>query len=59
MYKKIKSYDNAVKLLQKLHDLAEYQEELEEFINRAACIRQKYSNRPGLLSRMGVLKARS
>lgn len=57
--KKIKSYDKAVELLQKLHDLAEYQGELEEFINRVARIQQRYSNRPGLLSRIGGLKIRS
>ena len=46
------AYDKAGKRLKELHDLARYQEKLEEFQNRIEEIQRTYSRRPALISRM-------
>lgn len=50
--KKSKPYDDAIKLLVDLRDLAEYLGKLEEFQTRINGIYEQYRNRPGLLDRM-------
>jgi len=50
--KKAKSYQSAIGLLQDLHDLAEYQGELEKFRQRLVEIKQTYSTRTALLRRL-------
>lgn len=47
-----KSYDEAVKLLVKLRDLAEYQNQLAVFQERLNRIYEQYSNRSGLKRRL-------
>ena len=54
--KKANSYQNAVKLLQDLHDLAQYQGELESFRKRLAEIKKTYSTRSALLRRLREAK---
>jgi hypothetical protein len=46
------SYDQAVKRLKDLHDLAKYQGDLDTFGERIAHIEQTYAKRPALLRRM-------
>jgi len=50
--KKTASYDKAVALLRKLHDLAEYQGRLAEFQARVAGLQERYTNRPALRERL-------
>jgi len=50
--KKAKSYQNAVELLQKLEELAEYEGESDNFRERLAEIKQTYSKRSALLRRL-------
>jgi hypothetical protein len=50
--KQSKPYDDAIKILQDLRDLAEYQGNLALFHNRIQQMKQEYSNRPGLLTRL-------
>ncbi|MFM7792313.1 MAG: hypothetical protein ACKO90_30830, partial [Microcystis panniformis] len=47
-----KPYDEAVKLLVKLRDLAEYQNQLAVFQERLDRIYEQYSNRSGLKRRL-------
>jgi len=54
--KKAKSYQSAVGLLQDLHDLAEYQGELDKFRQRLVEIKQTYSTRTALLRRLREAK---
>lgn len=57
--KKAKSYERAVELLKNLHDLAEYQGDLETFRNRLTHIQHVYSNRTALLRRIRESKLMS
>lgn len=50
--KQSKPYDDAVKLLVKLEELAIYQGKETQFYNQIKQMRQQYSNRPGLLKRL-------
>ncbi len=50
--KKAASYDKAVALLRKLHDLAEYQGRKTDFQARLADLRARYANRPALRDRL-------
>ncbi len=50
--KKTRSYDEAVRLLVKLRDLARHQGEEAAFQQRVNGIHERYSRRPGLLDRL-------
>lgn len=50
--KQAKAYDEAIKRLIEMRELAEYRNESERFRVQMARLREKYSNRPGLLSRL-------
>ena len=50
--KKAKPYEEAVRLLVKLHDLAKHQGEEAAFQRRVNGIYERYSRRPGLLERL-------
>lgn len=50
--KQSKPYDEAVKLLARLEELAIYQGKETQFYHRIKQMRQQYSNRPGLLRRL-------
>ena len=50
--KQTKAYDQAIVHLKELRDLAEHQGNLKEFYNRIEQIKQQYTNRPGLISRL-------
>ncbi len=50
--KQSKSYDEAVKLLLELRELAEYKSEWEKFRTRIEQIYEQYDNRPGLKTRL-------
>lgn len=50
--KQSKPYDEAIKHLRNLRDLAEHQGQLAQFKLRIQKMQTDYSNRPGLLSRL-------
>lgn len=50
--KQTKPYDDAIKILKNLRDLAEYQGTLAVFHSRIQQMKQDYSSRPGLLTRL-------
>lgn len=54
--KKPKSYDEALKHLKSLKQLAEHQHKLADFKRKIQGFRAQYSNRPALLSRLDQLK---
>ena len=50
--KKAASYDKALALLVKLHDLAVYQDRLPDFQTRVVDLQERYANRPALRERL-------
>lgn len=46
--KKTSEYDLAVSLLRDLREVAERQNEAEQFSKRVLCVRERYCNRPAL-----------
>ncbi|OQY55592.1 MAG: hypothetical protein DRR08_33155 [Candidatus Parabeggiatoa sp. nov. 2] len=54
--KQSKPYDEAVTLLVKLRELAEYMGKLDEFNTRLDKLHQQYTRRPGLLNRLRQAK---
>ena len=50
--KKAASYDKALALLVKLHDLAVYQDRLPDFQTQVAGLQERYANRPALRERL-------
>ncbi|MBD2312274.1 hypothetical protein H6G20_11425 [Desertifilum sp. FACHB-1129] len=50
--KQSQAYDRAVTFLQDLRDLADYQGQLPQFIQRLEKLKSEYHNRPALLARL-------
>ncbi|MBE9115277.1 hypothetical protein IQ249_05115 [Lusitaniella coriacea LEGE 07157] len=54
--KRAKSYDEATALLQDLHDLAKYQEQLPEFVRRFEKLKSDYRRSTALMQRFKTIK---